>query len=435
MTIGSFNELQLTLLGAGLIAVAGVWGYNLWQERKHRQLAQRVFRGAQSDVLMHDDMPARVPEEEEAQHQEGFETCVEPEDELLSVTSPRTYKSGGEPERIEPVFIQNEDASSEDHEAVVDGSTEAAPESVAVPVTESVAHGSPVKDPVVNPVEHAIESEPPAELADTLVDCIVHLNAANLVSAPLFWAAQRQLLGRLAGRLRWSGLDENSGKWQQLHAHDATSYRRLTGALQLADRSGPINAADITLFCDGVRQLAVHYQVQVVVPVVADVLACAVALDEFCAAVDWRIGINLVHRNGLSLPLVGVKQLATAAALRLADDGIFHAEDSDGRELFTVSSLGGAAFANEDVNLPTTPGVTLIIDVPRVADGSAAFDKMLGIARHMMVALDAVLVDDQRKPLSDEVIAVIRSKIGEFQQKMAAHQIPAGGRRALRLYS
>ena len=52
MTHGSISELQISLIALGLVAVAGVWGYNVWQERKHRKLAQTVFRGEQSDVLM-----------------------------------------------------------------------------------------------------------------------------------------------------------------------------------------------------------------------------------------------------------------------------------------------------------------------------------------------------------------------------------------------
>ena len=46
------SELQLSLLAIGLIAIVLVWGYNFWQERKHRKQAQRIFRAEQSDVLM-----------------------------------------------------------------------------------------------------------------------------------------------------------------------------------------------------------------------------------------------------------------------------------------------------------------------------------------------------------------------------------------------
>jgi len=60
---------------------------------------------------------------------------------------------------------------------------------------------------------------------------------------------------------------------------------------------------------------------------------------------------------------------------------------------------------------------------------------MLNFARHLVTALDAALVDDQRMAISDAALAMIRAKIDEFQQKMTEHDIPAGSRRALRLYS
>jgi len=46
------SELQLSLIGAGIALVAAVFAYNKWQERKHRKLAERVFRSDHPDVLL-----------------------------------------------------------------------------------------------------------------------------------------------------------------------------------------------------------------------------------------------------------------------------------------------------------------------------------------------------------------------------------------------
>lgn len=46
------NELQIAMIGAGAVAVAAVWGYNKWQERQQRKLAEQVFKGGQADALM-----------------------------------------------------------------------------------------------------------------------------------------------------------------------------------------------------------------------------------------------------------------------------------------------------------------------------------------------------------------------------------------------
>jgi len=375
MALPALSDLQWSLAGASLAAVAGVWSYNAWQAYQQRKLTQRAFRSEHaSDALMQD---------------EG-ETTVAEADGML--------------QRIEPGFG-------------------AADEFVS---GERIAESEPRAEQ---------SSEPPAELADDYIDCIARFEAAEPVAAPLLWAAQRQLLGLLEGRLCWSGWDEDSGQWRKLHVHDAASYRRLCAALQIADRHGPINNADLARFFDAARQLAVNCRAEIELPAAADILAHAQALDEFCAGVDWRIGVNVVNRADQPFGAAKLIDLATETSLWLKDDGMFHAEDATGLTVFTLGDLGGQPLAADGMSALTLHGVTLSIDVPRVADGAQAFDRLLAVARRLMETFDGLLVDDQRRPLSDEMLAAIRSKIVEFQQKMATHDIPAGGRRALRLYS
>lgn len=362
------SELQISLIGAGMAAVAGVWGYNAWQAYRQRKLAERIISTQQEDVLMQSDSA----EEETAADAVGYASA-----------------------RIEPVFSASEE---------------------------------------IDTVTEPNDSEPPVDLADDFIDCIVRIQATEMVAAPLLWAAQRQIFGPLEGRLRWSGLDENSGEWRQIRAHDATSYRHLRAALQIADRNGPIGEADLAGFYDGVKQLADNFQVAAEFPAASVVLAHARALDEFCASVDWRINMNVVNLAGQTIAAARLIDLATETSLWLKDDGMFHAEDAMGQTVFTLSDLGGKPFADGLGSL-TLDGVTLSVDVPRVAQGSQAFDRMLEVARKLMASFDGRLVDDKRTPLSDEMLATIRTKIDEFQQKMSAHEIPAGGRRALRLYS
>ena len=393
MAPGGFSELQLSLIGAGLAAVAGVWGYNAWQEYRQRKLAQRIFRDDRaSDVLMQGDNPAAADAVEGA------------------------FEDDRGTARIEPTL-----AASDDAEATAQTTDrESPPESLVQPRGETAAEQS---------------NQPPAELADDYVDCIVLLEAAELVAAPLLWAAQRQLLGTLEGRLCWSGLGDSGGQWRKLHAHDAASYRHFCAALQIADRSGPINAADLARFFDALRQLAGNIRAEIELTAAADVLAHAQELDEFCAGVDWRIGINVINREDQPFGAARLIDLATETSLWLKDDGMFHAEDASGLTVFTLSDLGGQPLAADGMGALTLDGVTFSIDVPRVAGGPQAFDRLLGVARRMMETFDGIIVDDQRNPLSDAMLAAIRAKIEEFQQKMAANRIPAGGRRALRLYS
>lgn len=429
------SELQLSLIVIGVLSVGGVWGYNFWQERKHRKLAQKAFRGEQRDVLMHEPLQEKAAA-------------------LPFVNAPAAMNERSE--RIEPKFIPAgtvDDADVPVAAAMAD-SLDRQPVEAAGPfpfesptamegeaVADALAEdsGSDPDPDLAPPGAAAEDGDPPEELADPVIDCVVHLDAAELIAAPLFWAAQRQILSRLVNRVVWSGFEENSGCWQRLHANDASSYRHLVAALQLADRNGPMAADDLALYCDGVRQLAAHYQAQVLVPVVADVLSRARALDEFCASVDWRLSLNLMHAEGQVLAVDALRQLGDIAGLRPCDktqkmDGLLHGLDAQGMTAFTLSLFDGMSF-DAATAPPTTAGVTLTIDVPRVVDGVAAFDRMTQVAELIGNRLGTVIVDDQRRVLPGETLAMIRAKIAEFQQKMAAQRIPAGSRRALRLYA
>jgi FtsZ-interacting cell division protein ZipA len=82
-----------------------------------------------------------------------------------------------------------------------------------------------------------------------------------------------------------------------------------------------------------------------------------------------------------------------------------------------------------------THGLTLSLDVPRVADGALAFDRMLATARQLAATLGGVLVDAQRAPLADAMIDAIRARTAELQQRMRDGGIISGSIRALRLFS
>lgn len=365
------SELQISLIGAGLGAVAGVWGYNTWQAYRQRRDGERILSVPQEDILMQEEASAKLP---------------------------ATQSDDAAQARIEPVL------------------TESAETQIAI---------------------EPDDSEPPAELADDFVDCIVRLEAAEMIAAPLLWAAQRKALGTLGAlgdRVRWSGLDENGGEWRQLGAHDGTSYRHLRVAMQIADRNGPIGEAELSGFYNAIRQLADDFQAAAEFPAISVVLAHARSLDEFCASVDWRIGMNVVNLDGRTISAAKLIDLATEASLWLKDDGMFHAEDAAGQTIFTLSDLGGKPFA-AGLGTLTLNGVALSIDVPLVSDGREAFDRLLETAQRLMGLFDGTLVDDRRTPLTAEMLATIRTKIGEFQDQMSERQLPAGGRRALRLYS
>jgi FtsZ-interacting cell division protein ZipA len=70
-----------------------------------------------------------------------------------------------------------------------------------------------------------------------------------------------------------------------------------------------------------------------------------------------------------------------------------------------------------------------------VAEGAAAFNRMITTAQQLARGLGGVLVDVHRAPLADAMISGIRAKIIELQQQMKAADIPPGSARALKLFA
>ena len=59
--------------------------------------------------------------------------------------------------------------------------------------------------------------------------------------------------------------------------------------------------------------------------------------------------------------------------------------------------------------------LTLVIDVPRVSNGGAAFDRMMKMATTLAGELGGDVVDDNRAPFGAEAAAIIRGQIGQFR--------------------
>lgn len=370
------SELQLSLIGAGIALVAGVFAYNKWQERKHRKLAERVFRADHPDVLL------------------GRQQAGPPGSEASASA------------RVEPVLEASE---ADDAEASSAAPAPAAPSA-------------------------AVDDEPPADLVDPAIDCVARFESAGLIGGPYLWQAQQQAFDKLQRTLGWAGLDERSGRWERLTPNGAGDYRRLRAALQLADRRGPITDADLTLFMNGVQRLADEFLAVADMPARNDVLARAATLDSFCAGVDIQIGVNVVS-GAAPFPGSKLRGLAEAAGLTLRGDGMFHAASETGATLFTLSNLEAVLFAAEEMKSLATHGITFTLDVPRVADGPRAFDRMIVVARQFAASLGGTLVDDNRAALADSALDIIHDKILEIEQRMASRGIAAGGPQALRLFS
>lgn len=400
------NELQISLIGAGVVGVAAVWIYNIWQERKVRRVAEAMLKHITpvgDDVLLGDDDTANASQSDNA-------TAM--------------------PERIEPTLAADLPAFGVEEKIDVPA---VPPEFVAA---DAVAN--PADYPVANSPEVAVMSGAsalPAQWADDLSDCIVKFTTAEAVPAPVVWTMQSAWAGGLSKPVHWLAADATANVWHGLDGNETGRFVHWAAALQLADRCGAVSDSELARFFDGVAQVAEKVGAKLELPSRAQVALDAAALDEFCAGVDIQFRFHVVEASGSIFSGTKLRGVAEALGLVLEADGVFHARDAEQGDLFVMSNLGEEGFSAETLRTLVTHGLTLCIDVPRTRDGGVAFARMMAAGEQLARGLGGVLVDAQRAPLSEAMIAAMRGKIIEVQQRMRDAGIDPGSTRALRLFS
>ncbi|WP_374259665.1 cell division protein ZipA C-terminal FtsZ-binding domain-containing protein [Zoogloea sp.] len=273
----------------------------------------------------------------------------------------------------------------------------------------------------------------PPEL-DERADWVVRIEAIEPVVGGRLWQAAAQQFDGVAKPLRWFGFSDSSNRWDLLTANSAGTYHWVCAALQLVDRRGAASEADLAWLGAGLQRMCDLFMAIPSLPASGEALGRAAELDRLCAGVDIQIGVNVVARDQ-GFAGTKLRGLAEAAGLELLGDGCFHARDEAGVSQFVLSNLEPALFVAEDMRGLVTKGVTLTLDVPRVADGVRVFERMMAFAQQLADALGGAVVDDNRSPFGDKAVGLIRAQIEQFQGQMSEQGIAPGSPLALRLFS
>ncbi|MDD5404332.1 MAG: cell division protein ZipA C-terminal FtsZ-binding domain-containing protein [Sulfuricella sp.] len=387
------NELQLYLLAIGVVAILAVLGFNRWQEHKYRRQAEQRFPPGRDDVLLAESGPSER---------------MEP---VLDSPLPP------EPDEAEP----GQDISPAWEASETLGPETAAPDDLSA---------RPVQ-----PVPEISEPQAGDIAPDPATEYVITLNASDPITAHALVLILQQL--KSAGKaVRWLGLRNHHDHWEEIaQASPGAEFVKLAACLQLADRNGPLRSDEVNGFCDMVQAVAANLYAVMDCPDKQAALAAAVELDQFCAGVDVLIGVNIISRDGVPFAGTKLRGLAESAGMRLMPDGLFHYFDDQGADLFALGNLDPTPFSAESMKHISTHGVTFIFDVPKATGGVQAFNQMLLAARQFAVRLSALMVDDNRKELSDAGIDRIRQQLAAIYATMEAHRIHPGSAQAGRLFA
>lgn len=273
-----------------------------------------------------------------------------------------------------------------------------------------------------------------ADGADSLIEFAANIDSAKAVPQSALHELQ-SLIATFGKPARVLGWDDGTGAWQSLGREAHGGFSRLQAAIQLANRSGPVHAPQLNGFCDAVHGWAGRHGVTATIPDAAAGLKAAQELDALCGDMDVAIGLNVVAQPGDAFSGDQVAGAATDAGFSLESDGIFHWRDAGGKTLFTMENHETEPFAADRLETMQTSGLTLLLDVPKVADAGAALDEMARVGGLLANELGGFLVDDNRVALQAAGVERIKTQLREIHDAMAARDIPAGGSRAQRLFA
>ena len=383
------SDLQYGLLVIGAVVVAGVGAFNWWQERQLRKRLEQAFGGDRGDVLDDQRDRSTPTREDDTRREPQLRAAVE------KVSTDTTH----DPEEAEcPVDDSGESATST---------------SVTEPATDRL---------------------PDVPWMDPRVDFIVSISGGQAITADTV----QEILATHACSVkpcRSAGYDDAAGEWIDLSRVASGRYSTVRISIQLVNRAGVLTVAQLGAFLDAVRLLAGRYGSGVVSPEPDDAIAQARTLDQFCADVDVAIGVNVIAQAGMVFAGHAIRDRAHAAGLTLQPAGIFACLDENGNTLFSLDNHEPAPFLPEQMNRLSTTGITLLLDVPRVADGAAALERMLQVGAQLGQSLGGRLVDDNRVPLNDAGMAAIRKQLAGIAAAMEHNGVSPGSERAMRLFA
>ncbi len=377
------NPLFLGLIAAGILLVAGVLIYNWLQERRVRRRMNTALRKSDG-------------------------------------TPPGMTRGRG---RIEPML------NADDSESSQSVAIQMAPED-----DELLPHvADEIPDESLSHVVPATRAERLGLAPDPDIECVALLQPAQAASTAALGSA-RPADG--AKPVRWLGRRAAGTPWQVIDATTQGPWHEVAACLLLANRGGPVSRAELDSFQRLVSEVAAALGAPNARIDAAAEADRAEALDRFCADFDVQIGLTILKSELGQIAGTRLRGVAEAAGFRINAAGHFeHAQEETGAAMYTLQNYKQEEpFSVESLRRMTTPGVVFVLDVPRVSDPVRVFDQMRMAAKRMTKTLEGVLVDDNRRPITDTSLAAIRAQVQVTATALREAHIDPGGPRALRLF-
>ena len=271
-------------------------------------------------------------------------------------------------------------------------------------------------------------SSPDKFTIDPRIDCVITLRFDEAIGGSEIleeihdWADSQ-----VQANARWvcEGLNADQGAtedWEGLQP--GSTYSELQLAIQLASRRGAIGVLELSDFCSRAQALAETLGSQIDMPSVNTMLESAKELDVMAADSDIQLSINVLFDE--PCPWGNFDALMRQRGFKLASNGRQYVFYSKGAPVFNSADL--------DPNSPVTQ-LTLLLEVPLVAQEERAFERMLSEGIELSQAAHGRLVDDNGINLSEAAVVSIRQHLDLLYANLEKSGVPAGSSTASRLFS
>ncbi|AKJ68222.1 cell division protein FtsZ [Pandoraea thiooxydans] len=425
------NELQLGLIGTGIVILLGVVAYNAWQSSKVKRRIPRSMKGGSQGMV-----PAAAEHEDER-------PFIEPSLPAAGKSHPVSA------ERREPTLARTAvDAShtppAEDVPEAPDTAQAPAPVEEASPaqIADAATHddGAPKSNEPSEPKPQASNPKPAAPagnaaiapaVVDERIDCVVNLPLGGTINAErVLPLAQR--MRRAGGKaVHVEGWVEDPPHWELLRS--GGRYTQLRMAVQLANRAGPLNEVEFSEFISQVQTLADAVDALPELPDMMETVGKARDLDSFAAQCDAQLSVNVLS-DGAPWSANYIQAVATQDGLLLSRDGTrFVKLDTRQNPVFTLQ-FGDTNFLRDDLTYKGGDLITLLLDVPVADEDLLPFRLMCDYAKSIGQRIGGRVVDDQRRLLPEAALTGIETQLMSLYARLEQRGLPAGTLSTRRLF-
>jgi hypothetical protein len=243
---------------------------------------------------------------------------------------------------------------------------------------------------------------------DPLIDCIVPMHLERKASGDRILPLTGRLRRAGTKQVHIEGLRVESNAWEAVTA--GHQYEDLQVAVQLANRSGPLNALEFSEFVNAVEALSESLDASADLPDMTETVGQCARARRVCGGRDVQLGVNVIS-DGAPWSAAYVQTVATQDGLVLSRDGtrfIRYEPGADGvqRPLFTLQ-FGDTNFLRDDLTLSAGRQITLLLDVPQASQAAKPFKTVCEYGYSLAQRMGAQLVDDNMRPLTEASFVAI----------------------------